>query len=75
MFLQNILQTDIFMGLIFHSASDQNVEETGDNFFFQQWQNDQPVVKVISQVQEQKRHLLLQQKIANNGRRLYFLLL
>jgi len=33
MFLQNILQIDIFMSLLFHTASDQNVEDIGDNFF------------------------------------------
>jgi hypothetical protein len=36
-------------------------------YFFQQWQNDQPVVIVISQVKEQKEDLLLQQKIASKG--------
>jgi len=63
MFLQNIVQIDSFMVLLFHLTSDQNLEETGNKkkcLFYQQWQNDQPEVKVILQVQEQKINLLLQ---------------
>ena len=41
------------MILLFQLTSDQNLEETGNKKRFSN--NDQPVVKVISQEQEQKR--------------------
>jgi exopolysaccharide biosynthesis predicted pyruvyltransferase EpsI len=34
--------------------------------FFQQWQNEQPVVKLISQVKEQKRVSLLQKIVSKD---------
>jgi hypothetical protein len=54
-------------GLVYHLAADQNLGETRNKkVFFQQRQNEQPVVKVISLVQKQKRDLLLQ-KFASEG--------
>jgi len=56
-----------FMILICHITSDQNLEDTWNKkVFFQQWQNKQPVVKLISQVQRQKRDSLLQKLISKD---------
>jgi len=42
-----------FCGLVYHLAADQNLEETRNKkVFFQQRQNEQPVVTVISLAQE-----------------------
>jgi hypothetical protein len=42
-----------FFSLVYHLTADQNLEETRNKkAFFQQRQNEQPVMEVISLVQE-----------------------